>query len=365
MDTFFNVNYYADFSSCDHVKEIYQIFSETEVEQNVNVLQQDLQAMISDFKDLEVARRKDQSHLRKSTAKSLLHIRDLRKKFNDVFDDLEKIAVEEVNTESIKEDDSIAEDLKQSEASLTLLDMGLKQIKISEEKSNKTLVESSLNILNGKKLLKDMRQILDELRNKRIVKTIEFVPNHNIENYISSLRSIGTCKRPTKLNYNPRVKMTSFSVALETGEAVCDIQDAVQTDSGSFRLLDTENKKIKLIDRTLNSTKCFDLKADNEKFNQQYTYEPFGICCISDDEFAVSMVRDKTVNLYRMAGHNLQLIYCISVGEYSRGIAYSKGKEEFFVACGGGSYADEGLGQIRVYSSKGNEIHTHLLHAFQ
>jgi hypothetical protein len=346
------------FSSCENVKDLYQLFGETESEPNVEVLLQDLQEMNNNFKDLNVSRRNDRSLLRKSTAKSLSHVRDLRKKVNDKFDELENIAVDEINTECIKEDDAIEFDLRQSEASITLLDMGLKQIRYSEEKSNKNLAESNLNILNGQKLLKDMKQIRESLRDKRNITSVNFVANQHLEKYVCSLKSIGTCKRSTGAKSASRVKMTGFSVHVEDDGATCDIQDAIQTSSGHFLILDAENKNIKILDTDLNIIKTFDLKVDIENSDDQRTFEPFSICCITDDEFAVSMVRDKVVNLYQIGNCNIQLTTDISLGEYCRGIVYSREKEELFVACGGGSYADEGLGQIRVYSTKGIYVYT-------
>ncbi|XP_053374260.1 uncharacterized protein LOC128546885 [Mercenaria mercenaria] len=340
-------------SSCEHVKDLFSIGDEDEPKSEVDVLLKDLQFMIDRLKSLKESRRKDQSNLRKSTAESLQRVRDFRQKVNEIFDKLEKNAVEEIDTECIREDDITESDIKQTEDSIVLLGMASKQIRDSEKQADKPEIESSLNIVNGKKLLKDMKHVCQELQGKRNVQMINFNVNQQIVKYISALTSIGTCKRQSGRKNEPRPKVTSYRVDAEADDAICDIQDVVQTDSGTFLMLDAENKKMKLFDEALNAIKSFDLIGDNKNgTTKQYTYEPFAICCITDNQIAVSMVRDKIINLYNI-GDVLETANEIDVGEYCRGLAYSAEKEEIYVACGGGSYTREGLGHIRIYSMNG------------
>lgn len=311
--------------------------------------------MVDALRELQHERRKDQSTLRRSTAESLTRVRDFRQRINVMFEVLEKQAIEDIDTECISEDDVIESDIRESENSIVLIEMGIKQIRDTEEDYDKPQFESSLIVVNGKRLLRDTKLMYKKLQDKNGFQRLIFSFNQNIEKYLSALKSIGSCNRGAADNVKSGIAPVEMHyINTEDDQMTCDIQGAVQTESGTFLLLDAENKSIKFLDESYNVVKTYDLVRHPSEYTD-CIYEPFAICCTSEHTIAVSMIRDRVVKMFKVGEEREKLEETdeIVVGEYCRGVAYSWTTEELYVACGGGAYTGEGLGHVRVYNLKG------------
>lgn len=342
-------------SSCENVKDLVSLSSESEPKSETDLLLKDLKFMMDALKDLRDSRRRDQSKLRKSTAHCLSLVRNFREQINDIFDRLEKQAIEDIDTECIVEDNVVEADITRSENSITLIEIALKKIRDIDREPNVPITETNLKVINGKKLLKDIKQLYQEVQEKT-THFVNFHVNEKIVKYISALKNIGTCKTKGNRKSEMSGKLSKYIVDMGGDTVTGDFQDVQQTESGTFLLLDAENKCILQLNKSFEVTKLYNLIE--KPFPEAAThcmYEPFAICCVADHTIAVSMTRDKVVKQYKLSDQ-LAEVSETDIGEYCRGLAFNRENEQLYVACGGGSYIGEGLGHIRVYSLKGRSV---------
>jgi hypothetical protein len=103
-------------------------------------------------------------------------------------------------------------------------------------------------------------------------------------------------------------------------------------------LTDYWNKSLKVIEEPNKVQKIF-------TFNGY----PWGLCCIGENRYAVSLTDKKVLLLIKIDGTSVSFLKDISVGQPCRGICYHS--EKFFVACAG--FQDEDQGHLKIVTMDG------------
>ncbi|KAL4222359.1 hypothetical protein ACF0H5_018398 [Mactra antiquata] len=326
--------------TCKNVIELKEI----DVSTDRQTLIQSYVSLLATLQSLNTGRKQDQSKLRLSTAASLRNIRQFRRKINDRFDELERMMIETIDSKCIEIDNAAKNDISELEKGITLLETSVQELNLQHEDTNS--VKGHRDNLNLKKLLNSTKIKCEQIERYQL-EEVHFFPNKKLEKYIDALQNIGYC---TKYPRNHRTTIDSIELT-GINEASLDFQDMVKSDTGDLIIADCSTKQILVIDENYTVTRTYDLLQSNG--GSSVIGEPHSVCCISSNEVAVSLERDKLIAIIDVKSDNGNQRY-IEVGEHCRGIGFNSSTRELFVACGGGSFTNESLGHISVYSLQGD-----------
>jgi hypothetical protein len=134
-------------------------------------------------------------------------------------------------------------------------------------------------------------------------------------------------------------KVGNFNVRLSSDKTTCGITDVCLTSRGNVIITDSDNSRIKVLNRSFALTGYLDL-PDN----------PYCLCVVDNKHIAVTLHNHMKVQL--VSQDPLQLGKSFSVGDRCRGIDCYEG--ELYVCCGGNREKCESVDHIEVFDKDGN-----------
>ena len=318
-------------------------------------MQDELARLIHRLKCLKIKRQEDQVKLRRNTARSLGAIRDFRQRITEMFDKLERQPIDTINSTCLEKDNEIIKDVREANQLLEqLLECSAKLRANVRSDIGKFAALQKSNVV-----ARNANRIEDTL-SKRIGKECNnFVVNEKVLKAISNIKCIGECR--SDFGDEIEISFDGLFNVYDTGAdenssdtpntPVYDIQGLTTLADGTIIVADYEMKQLKLFSTDFKFLRKLSLGKYAGDVNA-----PFALCRTGEFQIAVSMERKKVVDIVDLRGQgvDIDITLEIEVGEYCRGVAFSFITGELFVACGGGSFKDEGLGHIRVFDLQGN-----------
>ncbi|XP_052781901.1 uncharacterized protein LOC128218296 [Mya arenaria] len=235
--------------------------------------------------DMEEARKGNTASLKTTRAAILDEIKAIRKKMNEILDDIERTTIEELNCLVDKLEDRIKED----GVNFAQMDDELKYFVNFIEASNRRNNEPS-SYIGYRKCKAKIREVNGLIPRRYELDTyaVSFRANNVLKEMLSSVRTFGEIEELTMatklassqhLDPNHVFKETGYkkyNVALSTDIKVCLIVDICELPGGEIAVLDFNNLKVKLLDQKYEVVDHCDVPQN-----------PFSVCHIGGNDAVV------------------------------------------------------------------------------
>ncbi|XP_053402583.1 uncharacterized protein LOC123539665 isoform X2 [Mercenaria mercenaria] len=276
----------------------------------------------------------DLKKLRQNKDEILKDIRVLRKKINDHLDKIEQEFIDETTVLFEVEMQNIEADEKKLEIVLAELARSQQQLKAAKyETDSEVFVQMKTSDTSVKKI----QDSVDKMEQSGHVPDFKIKFDRTLECFQDEIRVMG---KLTELSPNISMTMQREYNCRVTGDNRCDkLHGICLTTRGNILQTDLLNKKLKQIN-------CTDSLVSYLKVPGS----PFGICQISDDHFALTLLYEKKVQFVKV-DEQMRLLNSFTVGDRCRGVLYNNGV--IFVCCGGWEKPTEGPGHIELYNEEG------------
>lgn len=297
--------------------------------------------MKKEFEQLKAAVQKNLDNLAKQSDNVLATMKDVRKRVNELLDELEQKTVIQLKEIYSRNSVQINEDLLRCEAVIK----GLHQLERELDKPlSPTNVEPDIFVYTqrAKRKLKDGNQYYAAIKRGTVGQRITFVVEPSMEEWMYNMRNgfLG--------HFIFKYRLNEIHVGVEDDAETCVINGASVVADERILMTDWGNKKVKLLDK-------FFAVVDNIRLPSA----PNDVCHVSTNEAVVSLPDEKSLQMVKV-DPKLALAKQFDIGVEGRGMEYWAG--ELFVICGGLEH--EVKGHVRVYTTQGKLIraieHDHL-----
>ncbi|XP_052781938.1 uncharacterized protein LOC128218326 [Mya arenaria] len=245
-----------DHRQCSAIQHIPDVAKGIRKDPEFRQLPQRVAVLRVQIEDMKNDRKKNSSSLRKTRTAILDEIKAIRRKINDILDQMEKTTVQELDGLVAAQELSIKKDME----SCTQMDDELKNI-IDDIQSKDSSGEPPLYIGFRKceEIIKQAKEILQNMSN--VVKyNITFRKHNGIEDYLSSMKSFGDFNQSNVFGVQPIASLNprdhvfategykEYNVRMSSDKSSCNIQGMCELPGGEIVILD-RNNKVKLLDQ--------------------------------------------------------------------------------------------------------------------
>ncbi|XP_052781903.1 uncharacterized protein LOC128218297 [Mya arenaria] len=275
----------VDHRKCSKVQHIPDLAKGIYMDADFKSLPGKVSELRKQLHDMEEARKRNTASLKTTRTAILVEIRAIRKKMNEILDEIERITIEELNCLVDKLEDRI----KENGVNCARMDDELMDFLNFIEASNRRNNEPS-SYIGFRKCQNKIREVNGLIPRSYEIDTyaVSFRANNVLEEILSSVSSFGEIEELTMttklassqhLDPNHVFKETGykeFNVALSTDTKDCFIWGICELPGGEIVCSDYNNLKVKLLDQAYKVVDHCDV-PDN----------PFGVCHIGRNDVVI------------------------------------------------------------------------------
>jgi sugar lactone lactonase YvrE len=285
---------------------------------------------------LKMRRTGDKARFTKQRDSILVSIGSLRKRMNEVFDRLEKVATEKLREKFDTDIPNLKHDIHRCEEAIQSLEASLKKLAVKNE------AELFINIKkDAKKSLQNGESVILSVTEHLGQEEVKFTIDESLEEWLSKLNSLGKFDHEQAAYTGALFGKFDLNQKSDSHNDDYVFNGSVNLPDGKTVITDWKNKKLKLLDTN------YTLRSHCE-----VPGEPYSVCCISNQLVAVTLRDEKVIQFVAIENMAMKLDKRFKIDEYCRGIAYHN--DRLYVTVGGGE--GEIHGQLRVYSMSGDLV---------
>ena len=305
-------------------------------EKQLSEVKEDISHVKKQLELLRAARMEDKQQLGKDRDDIFQNLQDLRKKFNKMYDDLERRTKAELL--ELYENFAVKakNDIQACSTLIESLDSYVPKLNTSlrtEREAFSYVKNARASVINGWYAINYVKRTTSDQQ-------LHFTLDETIEKLLNNVK---------KLGYFGNVSDV-FTVNFENEYDVSMEKELVKKElvyfgttfihDGTILLTDFKNKKVKRVDQSTNSLAGCDVPG-----------RPFAVCQVNQSTCAVTLPNEKLIQLISL-GKQMELMSSFDTEAKCRGISHYN--DELYTSCGGGF--NESQGHIRVFSIAGEPL---------
>ena len=302
-------------------------------EKQLSEVREDISQVKKELDSLRTTRQQDKKRLGQEKDDVVAHLLEVRKKFNKMFDNLERKTKSELY--DLYENLSVKMkcDIQACSDLITSLETYVPKLSTmlrTEREAFSHVKNARATVINGWYAVNFIRRASNEQR-------LNFTLDKTIEKLFSEVNKLGYFGNVGDV-YTVSVE-NDYSVSIDNDLIKKDVVNFGTTflHDGTLLLTDFKNKKLKHIDTSQASMTSCDVPG-----------RPFAVCQVNQRTCAVTMPNEQLILLIEL-GKQMELLSSFDTEAKCRGICYSN--EELYTSSGGGY--NESYGHIRVFSIDG------------
>ncbi|XP_052781151.1 uncharacterized protein LOC128217798 [Mya arenaria] len=316
---------------CSMIQHIPDVANGIDDKPEFKRLPQQIADIQSQIKKLQETREKNQQFIRDCRAQIVLEIRALRRKIDQVLDQLEQNTIKELDVLVATFEEQIKKDIAQS-AQLSK-DMTSLADSMTKTKTNNSL--AYVGYSRCQKLITETKAFLEDNTSKQEVE-LAFVLHTGLTDLIDSLMSLERFGEITYMSHVFKVEnVKHVNAALKIDKRISNISGICELLSGELVLVDNYNCRIKLLNQSYQIVDHCDVPT-----------HPQNACNIAGNELAVSVnFNDKNrheVRFFNVRDSKLQQTRQLTCCHRVQNIAHHSGR--LYIASGTALYAYDKAG---------------------
>lgn len=287
---------------CKRVVKLSEAASGNKAKVMCKDLESTIKKLQAQFSDIQSQRRDHLQYMDEQNDAIMSSIRMFRKSINGIVDRLEDCVVRQKNEYWKDQSNLLTNHMKTCQTAATVLDDAYRNLDISLQHTDAGIF---VNIKRVESVVRKYSEVLAKLQPSPGRENFRFLPDLNIEKFLSSLEGLGVMKvealpikgdnlslassrRSREDSRRPNLT-TDLNVKLKSDKRTCFITGVSFMHDGRIVLADDANKKIKLFGADFKplSNICTDMP-------------PRDISAISHHEVAVTIPNEKTIQVYKV-----------------------------------------------------------------
>ena len=321
------------FRNCDKIIYVTSSSFYVDKEKQLSEVKEDISQVRKELDALRSTRQQDKKRLGDEKDEIIAHLLELRKKFNKMYDELERKTKTELY--DIYENFSVKMkcDIQACSELISSLETYVPRLSTelrTEREAFSHVKNARASVINGWYAINFIRKASTEQR-------LNFTLDKTMETLFSEVNKLGYFGNVGSV-YTVNVE-NEYNVSKDTDVIKKDLVNFGTTflHDGNLLLADFKNKKLKYINTSQFSLTSCDVPG-----------RPFAVCQVNQSTCAVTMPNEQLIQLIEL-GKQMELISSFDTEAKCRGICYYN--EELYTSSGGGY--NESNGHVRVFSLDG------------